>query len=80
MLAPNLPAFGKSRTPPGTSWASAPAVHEQAEQLVAWMDASGIDRALLFGNSVGTQVPVEVAVRHPQRVERVVLEGPTPDT
>lgn len=79
VLAPGLPGFGKTKTPAGTSWASAPTVHEQAEQLLAWMDAVGIERAVLFGNSVGTQVTVEVAVRQPQRVERLVLEGPTPD-
>jgi pimeloyl-ACP methyl ester carboxylesterase len=76
VLAPDLPGFGKTRT---SLSASAPTVAEQAEQLLAWMDAVGIERAVLFGNSVGTQVTVEVAVRQPQRVERLVLEGPTPD-
>jgi hypothetical protein len=43
------------------------------------MDACGIRRAVLFGNSVGVQVIVELAARFPDRVDRLVLAGPTPD-
>ena len=78
-LAPDLPGFGRSPRPAGTSWPAAPNVREQTEQLLAWMDAAGIDRAVLFGNSMGVQVAVELAVRHPERVASLILEGPTPD-
>ena len=43
------------------------------------MDAVGVQRPVPFGSSVGVQVALEVAARHPGRVERLVLEGPTPD-
>lgn len=79
VLAPDLPGFGRSRRPAGSRWPGAPDVAEQAGHLRAWMDAAGIGRAVLFGNSVGVQVAVELATRHPDRVERLVLSGPTPD-
>ncbi|UEM04373.1 alpha/beta hydrolase [Skermanella rosea] len=79
VLAPDLPGFGRSPIPAGARWPAGPDVLEQAEQLIAWMDACGVDKAVLFGNSIGVQVAVEVAVRFPDRVDRLVLAGPTPD-
>jgi pimeloyl-ACP methyl ester carboxylesterase len=79
VLAPDLPGFGSSPPPAGASWPAGPDVREQADHLLAWMDACGIQRAVLFGNSVGVQVVVDVAVRFPERVERLILTGPTPD-
>jgi pimeloyl-ACP methyl ester carboxylesterase len=51
-----------------------------ADALAAWMDSMDIGRAALVGNSLGCEVLVELAVRHPDRVERLVLQGPTPDS
>ncbi|WP_432505802.1 alpha/beta fold hydrolase [Kineococcus arenarius] len=79
VLAPDLPGFGRTPPPAGANRPAGPRVHEQTEHLLAWMDAVGVDRAVLFGNSVGVQVALEVAARFPERVERLVLEGPTPD-
>lgn len=39
----------------------------------------GIESAALLGNSFGCQIAVEFAVRHPGRVLRLVLQGPTTD-
>jgi 2-hydroxy-6-oxonona-2,4-dienedioate hydrolase len=72
--APDLPGHGKSETPPRPL--DVPAL---ADALVAWMDALEIDRAALVGNSMGCQIVAEAAVRFPQRVERLVLIGPTVD-
>lgn len=44
-----------------------------AEDVVALLDQIGIDRADLFGYSLGGLVATEVAVRHPERVDRLVL-------
>ncbi|MDP9415734.1 MAG: alpha/beta hydrolase [Pseudomonadota bacterium] len=79
VVAPDMPGFGRSPRPAGSAWPAGPNVREQADQLLAWMDARGIDRAILIGNSVGVQVCVEVAVRFPQRVAQLILVGPTPD-
>ncbi|MDN5920366.1 MAG: alpha/beta hydrolase [Pseudonocardia sp.] len=44
-----------------------------AEDVVALLDRLGIERADLFGYSLGGLVATEVAVRHPERVGRLVL-------
>lgn len=79
VLAPDLPGFGPSPKPVGVTWPAGPDVREQTEHLVAWMDACGVGRAAVFGNSVGVQVAVELAARFPERVQCLVLSGPTPD-
>lgn len=74
VYAPDLPGHGKSERPP------APLnIAELAATLIAWMDAEGIERASLVGNSLGCQVAVEAALSYPARVERMVLIGPTTD-
>ncbi|MCY1643471.1 alpha/beta fold hydrolase [Methylorubrum sp. SL192] len=74
VYAPDLPGFGLSDKPPHVL-----TVRELADALAAWMDAIGIDRAAFIGNSLGCEVLVELALVHPQRVDRLVLQGPTPD-
>lgn len=73
-LAPDLPGFGRSGTPP-----RALTVPELADALVDWMSACGIASAALVGNSLGCQVTADAAARYPERVERLVLLGPTMD-
>ena len=43
------------------------------------MEAAGLRRASLVGNSLGCGILVEPALRHPERVERLVLQGSTPE-
>lgn len=74
VYAPDLPGHGKSDTP------RRPLVVPQlADSLVAWMDAVGLHRVSMVGNSMGCQIAVEVATRHPNRVDRLVMIGPTSD-
>jgi 2-hydroxy-6-oxonona-2,4-dienedioate hydrolase len=54
-------------------------VQELATALAAWMDARGLRRILLIGHSMGCQVSLEFATRHPDRVAGLVLIGPTSD-
>ena len=72
--APDLPGQGRSSTPPRQL-----DLPEYAEALVAWMDSVGLERALLVGNSFGSQVIAHVAERHPERALGLVLVGPTVD-
>lgn len=74
VMAPDLPGFGESEKPP-----RALNLVELAEALRAWLRACGIGRAMLVGNSFGCQVLAELAVRHPDVVDRLVLQGPTTD-
>jgi pimeloyl-ACP methyl ester carboxylesterase len=46
------------------------------EDLVAVMDAAGVERADLLGHSLGAGVSLLLAARHPGRVRRVVAVGP----
>ena len=69
---PDLPGFGRSGKPRRV-WD----VSELADGLAAWMEAVGLGKAALLGNSFGCQIIIECAARHPQRVERAVLQGPT---
>jgi 2-hydroxymuconate-semialdehyde hydrolase len=45
------------------------------DQIVALLDALDIEKTDLVGNSFGGSVSLALAVRHPQRVRRVVLMG-----
>jgi 2-hydroxy-6-oxonona-2,4-dienedioate hydrolase len=74
VLAPDLPGFGDSDKPPQVL-----DLAELTDRLVAWTRACGLERAVFLGNSVGCQLVVRLAVRHPDLVERVVLQGPTMD-
>jgi pimeloyl-ACP methyl ester carboxylesterase len=71
---PDLPGFGRSDRP-----RTVLDIDELADVVVAWMDVIGLDGAVLVGNSMGCQVAVEAAVRHPHRVRAVVLDAPTID-
>jgi 2-hydroxy-6-oxonona-2,4-dienedioate hydrolase len=74
VYAPDLPGFGKSAKPNHTL-----DLPELADSLAAWMGVVGLDRAVLLGNSFGCQIVVEFALRHPERIERAVLQGPSVD-
>jgi 2-hydroxy-6-oxonona-2,4-dienedioate hydrolase len=72
--APDLPGHGRSETPPRPL-----DVPGYATALLAWMEAAGIARALLVGNSLGCQIIAHAASRDPVRVAGLVLVGPTVD-
>lgn len=72
--APDLPGFGVTSTPE-----HALDLAELADGLVAWMDEVGLDQVAMMGHSLGCQVLTHVATRHPERVSRAVLVGPTLD-
>jgi len=71
---PDLPGFGRSDAPPGMLDMAG-----LADAVIDWMDAVALDRVALVGNSMGCQIVVEAAARHPARISHVVLEGPTMD-
>ena len=74
VYAPDLPGFGESEAPPHVL-----GVDGLADALGAWMDAVGLRRAVLLGNSLGCQVLLALAVRRPDLVRALVLVGPTAD-
>jgi 2-hydroxy-6-oxonona-2,4-dienedioate hydrolase len=73
-VAPELPGIGAS------SAAHLPeTVEEQADVLAAWLRTTDRHPRAVVGNSMGAQTAVELAVRHPALVDRLVLIGPTVD-
>jgi pimeloyl-ACP methyl ester carboxylesterase len=74
VLAPDLPGFK-----PQDKASGAPGLADQADELAAAIDAWGVPRAVAVGHSLGAEVVVELARRHPPLVERAVLIGPTGD-
>ena len=68
---PDLPGHGyseKPRRPLG--------IPEQAEALAGYLDAVGVPRAVVLGNSTGCLVAAEFAHRYPERAECAVLVSP----
>ncbi len=61
-------------------------VDRMAEDMTAVMDALGIARAIVGGESMGAATTMSFALRHPGRVERLLLtapafgDGPNPET
>lgn len=74
VYAPDLPGFGYSHKP-----RRALSLAELADSLADWMTAAGIPRAVLLGNSLGCQVITTFSERHPARLSRAILIGPTCD-
>jgi pimeloyl-ACP methyl ester carboxylesterase len=50
-----------------------------AEQILALLDHLGLERAVVGGASLGANVALELAVRHPERVEGLFIEMPVLD-
>lgn len=74
VLAPDLPGYGRSATPPRPL-----GIPELADALDEWLELARAAPVPLVANSLGCQVAVDLAVRRPHRVSRLVLLGPTMD-
>lgn len=71
VVAPDMMGNGASDPPP-----SAPTdIGFYADCVVALLDALGIEHGDFYGHHTGAQVACEIAVRHPGRVDRLVLDG-----
>jgi pimeloyl-ACP methyl ester carboxylesterase len=75
VIAYDRPAFGLTERPmPGDWTGENPYSPEaQAKLVIGLMDALGVERAILVGNSAGGTISVSVALSYPQRVQALVL-------
>jgi len=53
-------------------------IAEMANDTVGLLDAIGIERADVFGVSMGGMIAQEIAVRHPERINRLILGATSP--
>jgi len=74
IYVPDMPGFGKSEKSKHIY-----TLVELADLLVDWMQVIGLGRAIWLGNSLGCQVIANIAMRHPDCIERMILVGPTMD-
>ena len=74
IYAPDLPGFGKSEKPNRIL-----SLVELTDALAWWTREIGLESAAFLGNSFGCQIVADLALRYPELVERVVLQGPTID-
>lgn len=72
VIAPDLVGFGYTETPDDLEFAI---FDTWIDQIVALLDALGIERTHLVGNSFGGGLSLHLATRHPELVDRVVLMG-----
>jgi 2-hydroxymuconate-semialdehyde hydrolase len=70
-LAPDMAGFGYSTVPDGYEFTR----QNWLDQLLAFMDAVGIEKAHVIGNSFGGLMALALAIAHPERVDRLVLMG-----
>jgi pimeloyl-ACP methyl ester carboxylesterase len=52
-----------------------PDIAYYADATARLLDALGIERATLYGKHSGARIACEIGVRHPDRVEQVIVEG-----
>lgn len=72
VLAPDIPGFGETEIPQQLSFS----IDDQAERILEWIDALGIQRFYLGGNSMGGYLAAAVARRAPARVHALWLLAP----
>jgi pimeloyl-ACP methyl ester carboxylesterase len=53
-----------------------PEAHDQVQDLLAVLDGTGLNRAVVVGNSRGGQIALDFALAHPDRVSALVLVAP----
>jgi 2-hydroxymuconate-semialdehyde hydrolase len=69
LVAPDVAGFG------GTSTDEELTHETRVRHLVGFLDALGLDRVDVVGNSMGGALALALAHRHPERVRRMVLMG-----
>lgn len=71
VVVPDLIGFGRS-----PARRRLPSPDDTAELLAAWLTQIGVETTHLIGHSMGGQIAVHFAVRHPTRLRRLVLVDP----
>lgn len=71
VLAPDMAGFGYTEIPDGQEFSR----EIWLKQLVDFLDAIGVEKVSVVGNSFGGSMALALAIHHPERVEKVILMG-----
>ncbi len=71
VVAPDMVGFGYTERPPGVRYA----LDTWVAHAIGVFDALALDQVNLIGNSFGGSLALALAIRHPDRVRRLVLMG-----
>jgi 2-hydroxymuconate-semialdehyde hydrolase len=71
VVAPDIVGFGYTERPAGIVYD----LDTWTAHALGVLDALGIERASVVGNSFGGSLAMALAIRHPERVDRLVLMG-----
>ena len=71
LIALDTPGYGDSER----LSAVAPSIADYADGVAETLDALGLERPVVYGRATGALIALELAVRHPDRVGSLVLEG-----
>jgi 2-hydroxymuconate-semialdehyde hydrolase len=71
VIAPDMVGFGFTDRPAGAKYD----VDTWVAQAIGLLDSLGLSKAHVVGNSFGGAIALALAIRHPERVERLALMG-----
>lgn len=71
LLAPDLAGFGFTEVPDGISYNR----DTWLQQITDFLDALGLARVNVIGNSFGGSMALALAIHHPERVNKLLLMG-----
>jgi 2-hydroxymuconate-semialdehyde hydrolase len=71
LLAPDLMGFGYTAPSPDGTYSRA----RWLAHIVGFLDAVGVERVSVIGNSFGGSMALALAIGHPARVDRIILMG-----
>lgn len=76
VIAYDRPAFGLTERPMEWEGESPYSPQAQVELVIGLMDALGIEKAILVGNSAGGTISMQAALQYPERVQALILVDP----
>ena len=76
VIAYDRPAFGLTERPMEWEGESPYSQDAQVELVIGLMDALGVEKATLVGNSAGGTVSMLAALKYPERIESLILVDP----
>ncbi len=71
LLAPQLPLDRQPNRQPHAFQS----IHQLTDYIKDFFESVGIERATIGGNSLGGQVAIDFCLKHPERVERLIITG-----